>query len=101
MMVEGTIYVINLNRLKWSGLTGRNFRAVKYVHEFVKKHSKAEEVIIDASINEYLLSRGEGNLPARIAVSVSKLDDEGKIVKASLAVPITEQKSRESGREGD
>lgn len=99
-MVEGTIYVINLNRLKWTGLAGRNFRAIKYVHEFVKKHSKAEEVVIDASINEYLLSRGEDNLPARIAVSVNKLDTEGKIVKASLAVPIIELESKESGQEG-
>ncbi|MEM0014442.1 MAG: 50S ribosomal protein L31e [Zestosphaera sp.] len=99
-MVEGTIYVINLNRLKWTGLARRNFRAVRYVREFVKKHAKAEEVVIDASINEYLLSRGADNLPARIAVSVNKLDEEGKIVKASLAIQIIERGSKGSGEGG-
>lgn len=98
MLVEGSIYVVNLNKLKWTGLTRRNFRALRYVREFVKKHSKAEKVILDASINEFILSRSSDNLPARIAVCVTKLDDAGKVVKASLAVQVTEQVAREDSK---
>lgn len=90
-MVEGSIYVVNLNRLKWTGLTRRNFRALRYIREFVKRYSKAEKVILDASINEFLLSRSSDNLPARIAVCVTKLDGEGKVVKASLAVQVEQE----------
>jgi len=90
-LVEGTIYVVNLNRLKWTGLTRRNFRALRYVREFIKRHTKAEKVILDASINEFILSRSSENLPARIAVCVTKIDDEGKVVKASLAVQVVER----------
>lgn len=97
-MVEGSIYVVNLNRLKWTGLTRRSFRALRYIREFVKKHSKAEKVILDASINEFILSRGSDNLPSRIAVCVTKLDDEGKVVKASLAVQVVEQGAGEESK---
>lgn len=96
-MVEGSIYVVNLNRLKWTGLARRNFRALRYIREFVRRHSKAEKVILDASINEFILSRSSDNLPARVAVCVTKLDDAGKVVKASLAVQVVES---EAGREG-
>jgi len=95
-LVEGSIYVVNLNRLKWTGLTRRNFRALKHIREFVRKHSKAEKVILDASINEFILSRSSDNLPARIAVCVTKLDDEGKVVKASLAVQVKQEVREES-----
>ncbi len=98
MLVEGSIYVVNLNRLKWTGLTRRNFRALRYIREFVKKHSKAEKVVLDASINEYILSRSSDNLPARIAVCVTKLDDEGRVVKASLAVQVVEQGIKEESK---
>lgn len=97
-MVEGAIYVLNLNRLKWTGLARRNFRALRYVREFVKRHTKAEKVILDASINEFILSRSSENLPARIAICVTKIDDEGKVVKASLAVQVVERGATEESK---
>ncbi|MEM2021201.1 MAG: 50S ribosomal protein L31e [Zestosphaera sp.] len=96
-MVEGVIYVVNLNRLKRTGLSRRNVRAVEYVREFIRRHTKAERIVIDASINEFLLARNVNNLPARIAVSVVKLDEEGRNVKASLALQVAEQARREEG----
>lgn len=98
MLVEGSIYVVNLNRLKWTGLARRNFRALRYIREFVRRHSKAEKVILDASINEFILSRSSDNLPARVAVCVTKLDDAGKVVKASLAVQVVESEAEREGK---
>lgn len=85
-MSEG-IYIINLGRLYWTGRYRRLARAVKAVKEFIRRHTKASEVIIDRSINEYIFSRAYDRPPRRIAVKVVKID-EG-VVKASLALEVS------------
>lgn len=85
-MSEG-IYIINLSMLYRTGRYRRLARAVKAIKEFIRRHTKANEVIIDRSINEYIFSRAYDRPPRRIAVKVIKID-EG-IVKASLALEVS------------
>jgi len=86
--VSERIYVINLSRIYWSGRRRRAPRAIKRIREFIKRHTKAEVVIIDESINTYIFSYAYDKPPRRVAVRVLPLDSEGKVVKAVLAVPI-------------
>jgi|Deesub1362B_J571_1020462.scaffolds.fasta_scaffold48248_2 large subunit ribosomal protein L31e len=86
-MVE-PIYVINLGRLYWTGRRRRAPRAIKMIREFIKRHTKAEQVIIDESINEYIFGRAYDRPPRRIAVRVMKIDDQGRVVKAVLALQV-------------
>jgi large subunit ribosomal protein L31e len=80
------IYVINLNRLYWTRRYRRLARAIKMIKEFIKRHTKANEVLIDNSINEYIFSRAYDRPPRKIVVKVTKID-EG-VVKVSLALEV-------------
>ena len=82
------IYIVSLSRLYWTRRYRRGARAVKYVRGFIKRHTKAERVILDNSISRYIFSRRYDKPPRRVAVAVMKLDQEGKVVKATLAIPI-------------
>jgi len=83
------IYIINLSRIYWSGRRRRGPRAIKRIREFIKRHTKADHVIIDESINMYIFSYAYDKPPRRVAVRVIPVDPEGKVVKAVLAIPIT------------
>lgn len=83
------IYVINLSRLYWTGRRRRAPRAIKTIREYIKRHVKAEHVIIDESINEYIFSRAYDRPPRRIAIRIIQVDNEGKVVKAALALPMS------------
>ncbi len=89
-MSEG-IYVINLSRIYWSGRRRRAARAIKRIREFLKRHTKAERVIIDNSVNEYIFSRAYDKPPRRVAVRILRLDSEGKVIKATLALEVTQK----------
>lgn len=82
------VYVINLSRLYWTGRRRRAPRAIKYIREFIRRHTKAERVVLDSSINKYIFGRRYDKPPRRVAVAVMKLDQEGKVVKASLAIRV-------------
>lgn len=85
-MVSEAVYVINLNRVYWTGRYRRLAKAVKAVREFIKRHTKAKSVILDSSINEYIYSRAYDRPPRRVAVKVLKID-EG-VYKATLALEV-------------
>jgi len=83
---DEALYVIPLQRVYWGGSRRtRGKRAVRLIREFVKRHFKAERVIVDNMVNEYIFSRKIEKPPRRIAVKVIKID-EG-IYKVVLAVP--------------
>jgi large subunit ribosomal protein L31e len=82
------VYIINLSRIYWTRRYRRACRAIKYIRDFVKRHTKAAVVILDNSINEYVFSRRYDKPPRRVAVAVMKLDPEGRVVKASLAILV-------------
>ncbi|MCQ2976817.1 MAG: 50S ribosomal protein L31e [archaeon] len=76
-------YVIPLRKVKNVKRTIRAPRAVREVQNFLMKHMKAEEVKIDASINEFIWERGIQKIPSKVKVNAVK-DEEG-IVFATLA----------------
>ena len=97
-VTEG-LYIINLSRVYWSGRRRRAPRAIRAIREFIQRHTKAEKVVIDNSVNEYIFSRRYDKPPRRIAVMVSRVSSEPLVVKVSLAVPIVHEgaASEESG----
>jgi len=76
-------YTIPLRDAKNVQRTIRAAKAIRVVQEFLKKHMKAEEIKIDASVNEKIWERGIQKIPSKIKVKAVK-DDDG-VVEATLA----------------
>jgi len=66
-------YTFNL-RHYWLGASRykRAKKAIKALRELVKKHTKAERIIILNRVNEYIWNRGARKPPAKIKVFVEK-----------------------------
>ncbi|MDL2246452.1 50S ribosomal protein L31e [Methanobrevibacter sp. OttesenSCG-928-K11] len=77
------VYTIPLRDVKKVQRTIRAPRAMREIRNFLTKHMKAEEVIIDASINEEIWARGIQKIPSKITVKAVK-DDDG-VVEATLS----------------
>ncbi len=95
-MVDAKVYVINLGRLYWSGRSARASRAMKTIRKYLERHLKTDNIILDESINEYVFSRSYDKPPRRVAVRVYPVDKEGKVFKATLAIPLEEEKPAET-----
>ncbi|MGB9936733.1 MAG: 50S ribosomal protein L31e [Methanobacterium sp.] len=78
------VYVIPLRKVKNVPRTIRSPRAVRYVKEFIGKHMKAEEIKIDASVNEKIWERGIQKIPPKIKVKAVQEED------GSVAVTLVE-----------
>ena len=59
-------YVIPLRKVKNVKRTIRAPRAIREVQNFLMKHMKAEEVKLDASINEFIWERGIQKIPSNL-----------------------------------
>lgn len=79
------IMVIPLRATKQAPRTKRAKRAVKEVREIVMRHMRvtADNVWIDASVNEKLWANGIRNPPNKITVKAVKFEDG--LVEVSLA----------------
>ncbi len=73
--MDELVYTIPLREVFNSPRTRRANKAVKIVKDFIKKHTKAEEVKLDSSVNEALWMRGIRKPPRRIKVKVTKEDE--------------------------
>jgi large subunit ribosomal protein L31e len=89
------IYTIPLTAVKDSPRNHRADRAIRAVRKYLVHHMKAEEVWIDAAVNEKLWNRGMYRIPSRIRVR-ARLFDDG-VVEVSL--PEEESKAGSSIRE--
>ncbi|GAB6055719.1 50S ribosomal protein L31e [Methanobacterium alkalithermotolerans] len=76
------VYIIPLRKVKNVPRTIRSPKAVRLVKEFIQKHMKAEEVKIDASVNEKIWERGIQKVPPKIKVKATK--EEDGIVEVTL-----------------
>ncbi len=76
------VYVIPLRDVKNVPRTIRSPSAVRYVRDFIKRHMKTYEVIIDASVNEKIWERGIQKIPPKIKVKATK--DEDGLVEVTL-----------------
>lgn len=81
-MTTERVYTIPLRDVKNVPRSIRAPKAIRSVKEFLQKHMKSEEIIIDASINEKIWERGIQKIPSKIKVKAVK-DDEG-VVEATL-----------------
>ncbi|RLG84569.1 MAG: 50S ribosomal protein L31e [Thermoprotei archaeon] len=82
---QARTYVIPLYRVYWGRRKNRAKRAIRLIREFVKRHiKKAERIVIDNKVNEYVWSRGIEKPPRRIKVSVL-FDEKEKIARVTLA----------------
>lgn len=77
------VYTIPLERAWIAPRYRRAEKAISILKTFVQRHMKAESVIIDPKVNEFIWRRGIEKPPRRIRVKLLK-DDEGA-VKVSLA----------------
>jgi large subunit ribosomal protein L31e len=76
-LVEERIYTIPFYpKLKLSTRQKRAPRAIRIMKEFIYRHMKAEDIIIDNELNEFIWARGIQKPPRKVRVRAIK-DDEG------------------------
>ena len=68
------IYTIPLRDVKNVPRTKRSPKAMRYIREFIQKHMKAEDVIIDTAVNEKIWERGREKIPSKIKVKAVEED---------------------------
>ncbi len=68
------IYTIPLRDVKRVPRTKRSPRAMRYIREFIQKHMKTDDVIIDQDVNEKIWERGREKIPSRIKVKAVEED---------------------------
>lgn len=85
-VIEERLYTISFSKTVY----GRNIprkkrtpRAVRYLREFISKHLKCDEIIIDPEVNEFMWTRGIQKPPRKIRIRAVKTEDE--IVEVFLA----------------
>ena len=80
------VYTIPLRNVKNVKRTIRAPRAIREVKNFLMKHMKVEDVVIDSSINEKIWERGIQKIPSKIKVKATLVEvDDERYVKAELA----------------
>ena len=80
------VYTIPLRNVKNVKRTIRAPRAIREVRNFLMKHMKVEDVVIDSSINEKIWERGIQKIPSKIKVKATLIEeDDERYVEAVLA----------------
>jgi large subunit ribosomal protein L31e len=83
-IVEERIYTVPLRRIFWTGSRlRRSNRAVRELKDFVQKHMKPEELLIEPDVNERIWQRGIQKPPRKIRVRVTKNSEN--LVRVYLA----------------
>ncbi|MEA1924281.1 MAG: 50S ribosomal protein L31e [Candidatus Altiarchaeota archaeon] len=72
------LYTIPLRDAFSSPRTKRTKKAVNVVRNYLRKHTKADDVKIDTSLNEFLWENGIKKPPRRVKVRV--VEEDGGIV---------------------
>lgn len=81
--VEERIYTVPLKKAWAAPRWRRAERAVRVLREFVERHMKSTDIVIDPAVNEAIWRRGIQKPPRRIRVRMTK--DEDGVVKVTLA----------------
>ncbi len=69
------VYVIPLRKVKDVPRTIRAPRAARYIKEFLRRHTKSDNIKLDSSVNEKIWERGIQKIPSKIKVKTKKEDD--------------------------
>ncbi len=83
-IIDERIYTVPLRKAYWTGSRLRRAnRAVRILREFVQRHMKPEEIVIQKEVNERIWSRGIQKPPRRVRIRVTKNEDN--LVRVYLA----------------
>lgn len=76
------VYVVPLKRVYWGRRTNRAPRAIRMIRNFVRRHMKADRVLIMNDVNEFVWSRSRERPPRRVKILVKveeREEEEGKV----------------------
>ncbi|MFW9890298.1 MAG: 50S ribosomal protein L31e [Candidatus Thorarchaeota archaeon] len=83
-IIDERIYTVPLRRAYWTGSRlRRSNRAIRILREFVQRHMKPEEIVIQPEVNERIWERGIQKPPRRIRIRATKNSDD--LVRVYLA----------------
>ncbi|MFW9806090.1 MAG: 50S ribosomal protein L31e [Candidatus Thorarchaeota archaeon] len=83
-IIDERIYTVPLRKAYWTGSRlRRSNRAVKVLQQFVERHMKPEELLIQPEVNEHIWSRGIQKPPRRVRIRATKNSDN--LVRVYLA----------------
>ncbi|MHA2377770.1 MAG: 50S ribosomal protein L31e [Candidatus Thorarchaeota archaeon] len=83
-IIDERLYTVPLRKAYWTGSRlRRSNRAVRILREFVERHMKPEELVIQPEVNERIWSRGIQKPPRRIRIRATKNSDN--LVRVYLA----------------
>jgi large subunit ribosomal protein L31e len=83
-IIDERIYTVPLRKAYWTGSRlRRSNRAVRVLREFVKRHMKPEELLIQPEVNERIWARGIQKPPRRVRIRATKNSDN--LVRVYLA----------------
>ncbi|MEA1992844.1 MAG: 50S ribosomal protein L31e [Euryarchaeota archaeon] len=72
---EERIYTIPLRKAKRASRKKRSAKAVKVLKDFLRRHTKTENIQLDAALNEKVWERGIEKPPAKLRIRVKKEGD--------------------------
>ena len=83
-IIDERIYTVPLRRAYWTGSRlKRANRSVRILREFVERHMKPEELLIQPEVNEQIWARGIQKPPRRVRIRATKNSDN--LVRVYLA----------------
>ncbi|MCJ7817559.1 MAG: 60S ribosomal protein L31 [Candidatus Thorarchaeota archaeon] len=83
-IIDERIYTVPLRKAYWTGSRLRRAnRSVRILREFVVKHMKPEELLIQQEVNEQIWARGMQKPPRRLRIRATKNADN--LVRVYLA----------------
>lgn len=83
-IIDERIYTVPLRKAYWTGSRNRRSnRAVRILREFVERHMKPDELLIQPEVNERIWERGIQKPPRRIRIRATKNADS--VVRVYLA----------------
>jgi large subunit ribosomal protein L31e len=83
-IIDERIYTVPLRKAYWTGSRLRRAnRSVRILKEFVERHMKPEELLIQPEVNEKIWARGMQKPPRRVRIRATKNADN--LVRVYLA----------------
>ena len=83
-IIDERIYTVPLRKAYWTGSRLRRAnRSVRILREFVERHMKPEELLIQPEVNEQIWARGMQKPPRRLRIRATKNADN--LVRVYLA----------------
>jgi large subunit ribosomal protein L31e len=83
-IIDERIYTVPLRKAYWAGSRLRRAnRSVRILKEFVERHMKPEELLIQPEVNEVIWARGIQKPPRRLRIRATKNSDN--LVRVYLA----------------